>query len=82
MNRNVKKSVASARSRRAIAIRTSVLVVTTGLDEVIFPPNRARLNCRKGSTVIIRSVHESDAAHAVSVALLEMRFVCPLATLL
>src|SRR6266702_1726135 len=48
MNRNVKKSVASARTRSAIAAVTLVLVVATGFDEVISPPSRARLNCEEG----------------------------------
>src|SRR5438270_5321977 len=42
MKRNVKKSVASARSRRTIAAVMSVLFTATGLIDVIIPPHRAR----------------------------------------
>src|SRR2546423_10044842 len=42
MKRNVKKSVASARSRRTMAAVMSVLFTATGLIDVIIPPHRAR----------------------------------------
>jgi hypothetical protein len=38
MNRNVTKSVASARRSRAIAAGTATLVVATRLDDVITTP--------------------------------------------
>ena len=51
----MKNSVASARSRTAIAVASSALGIATGLNDVMEPPNRARLNDSLGhaSTVII-----------------------------